>query len=69
MGYNGYTEKKKQSNARYLNKLESFIVRISPEGKKELELAAAAAGKSRNAFILEAIKEKIEKQNASKDAQ
>ncbi len=62
MGYNGYTEKKKITNKRYLDKLESFIVRISPEGKKELERAAAGSGKSRNAFILEAISEKIERE-------
>ncbi len=62
MGYNGYTEKKKITNKRYLDKLESFIVRISPDGKKELERAAAEEGKSRNAFILEAISEKIERE-------
>ena len=62
MGYNGYTEKKKITNKRYLDKLESFIVRISPDGKKELERAAAEEGKSRNAFILEAITEKIERE-------
>lgn len=62
MGYNGYTQKKKITNKRYLDKLESFIVRISPEGKKELERAASTSGKSRNAFILEAISEKIERE-------
>ena len=62
MGYNGYTEKKKITNKRYLDKLESFIVRISPDGKKNLERAAAESGKSRNAFILEAITEKIERE-------
>lgn len=61
MGYNGYTEKKKITNKRYLDKLESFIVRISPEGKRELEEAARIAGLSRNAYILEAITEKIER--------
>lgn len=62
MGYNGYTEKKKITNKRYLDKLESFIVRISPEGKKELERAAAESCKSRNTFILEAIAEKMERE-------
>ena len=62
MGYNGYTEKKKITNKRYLDKLESFLVRISPEGKKELEQAAAHAEKSRNAYVLEAIREKMERE-------
>ncbi|MDO4291721.1 MAG: hypothetical protein Q4C65_00670 [Eubacteriales bacterium] len=59
MGYNGYTEKKKVTNKRYLDKLASFIVRVEPGEKEEIEKAAAQAEMSRNAYVLAAVREKI----------
>lgn len=63
MGYNGYTEKKKETNKRYLE--NNNIVRMSlvlPEEEKiKITEAAKRSGQSINRFILDAVKEKIEK--------
>ena len=63
MGYNGYTEKKKETNKRYLE--NNNIVRMSlvlPEEEKiKITEAAKRSGQSINRFIMDAVKEKIEK--------
>ena len=51
MGYNGYTEKKKASNERYLAKFKEIRIRTTPEEKKIIEEKARAAGKSVNQFL------------------
>lgn len=51
MGYNGYTEKKKASNERYLAKLAEIKLRVKPEEKKIIEEKAREAGKSVNQYI------------------
>lgn len=51
MGYNGYTEKKKASNKKYMDKLTRCTVWITPEEKKIIEKKARDAGKSVNQFI------------------
>lgn len=51
MGYNGYTEKKKASNERYLAKFAEIKLRITPEEKKIIEENARNAGKSVNQFL------------------
>ncbi len=51
MGYNGYTEKKKASNARYLAKQAEIRIRIKPEEKTIIENNAKRAGKSVNQYI------------------
>ena len=51
MGYNGYTDKKKASNKRYLEKLVQISFRVKPEEKKELEQCAADNGVSVNQYI------------------
>ena len=55
MGYNGYTEKKKASNERYLAKFDEIRLRTTPEEKKAIEKKAKAAGKSVNRYILDII--------------
>jgi len=57
MGYNGYTEKKKASNERYLAKakLKMIPFRVRPEEKQEIERRAREAGKSVNQFIKDAV--------------
>ena len=51
MPYNGYTEARKRCNERYLAKLATVKLRVSPEEKKIIEEKAKAAGKSVNKFI------------------
>lgn len=51
MGYNGYTEKKKASNERYLAKLAEIRIRMTPEEKTRIEQKASAAGKSVNQYL------------------
>ena len=53
MGYNGYTEKKKASNEKYLAKLEKPTIRMTPEEKKVIEQGARAAGKSFTRFMVD----------------
>ena len=55
MGYNGYTEKKKASNERYLAKLQMIPFRVKPEEKREIEQKAREAGKSVNQYIKDAV--------------
>lgn len=51
MGYNGYTEKKKESNKRYLDTRARVVLWLDPEEKQEIERKAQQAGKSVNQFL------------------
>lgn len=54
-----YTEKKKASNARYLAKFKSYTIRVTEEEKEQIDQAAAAAGQSTSAFILDAVRARM----------
>ena len=58
MGYNGYTEKRKASNEKYLAKFEKPTIRMTPEEKKLIEEGATCAGKSFNRFMVDCALEK-----------
>lgn len=60
--YSGFTEAKKKANSKYLkNTVETIAFRV-PKGEKEkLKDVAERAGLSLNAFIGEAVKEKIDR--------
>lgn len=51
MGYNGYTEKKKASNEKYLKKFINITFRTTPEEKQIIEEKAKTAGKSINQYL------------------
>jgi uncharacterized protein (DUF1778 family) len=53
MAYNGYTEKKKASNKRYLDKLIKPTIRMTPEEKEIIENGAIKANKSFNRFMID----------------
>lgn len=55
MGYNGYTDKKKESNRRYLAKQAEIRIRLAPEEKKAIEAMARQAEKSVNSYIKDVI--------------
>ena len=58
MAYNGYTEARKKSNKRYLEKLAKPTVRMTPEEKQIIEQAAQRSGKSFNRFMIDCALEK-----------
>ena len=51
MPYEGYTEKRKASNKRYMDKLTRITLWLKPEEKKIIEDQAAAAGKKTSEYI------------------
>ena len=60
MGYNGYTEKRKACNERYLAKLVKPTIRMTEEEKKIIEKAAISAGKSFNRYMIDCALEKAQ---------
>lgn len=60
MGYNGYTEKRKASNERYLAKFVKPTIRMTEEEKKIIEKAAISAGKSFNRYMIDCALEKAQ---------
>jgi len=62
----GY-EQRKEANKRYLAKLAEIRIRMADDGRKEtIKAAADAAGQSVNAYILQAIEERIQRDQANK---
>lgn len=51
MAYNGYTEKRKETNNRYLAKFDKITFRVTPEEHREIERRAEAEGKSVNQYL------------------
>lgn len=61
MGYNGYTEKRKESNERYLKKFEKPTIRMTKEEKELINQASQKVDKSFNRFVLDCALEEAEK--------
>lgn len=57
-----YTEAQKRASRKYEAKQAQLNYRVPPEQKERYEKAAAASNKSLRSFILEAIEEKIERE-------
>ena len=55
------TEAKKAAIKKYLDGFSQFVVRMRPDDLERLDRAAEAAGKSRAAFVQDAIDEAISK--------
>lgn len=58
------TDAKRAGNARHLEKLERVVFRLHKDGtdgltKDQIEAAAQASGQSVNAWIIDAIKDKL----------
>ena len=51
MGYNGYTEKKKESNKKYMDKLARISIWLTPTEKEFIEIKAQSVGKSLNQYM------------------
>lgn len=51
MGYNGYTEKKKESNKKYMDKLARISLWVTPEEKDLIESRAKEENKSINQYM------------------
>lgn len=53
-----------EGNALYLAKLKTFTLRVLPEEFEAIKAAAEAAGQSTNAYIVQAVRERMERENA-----
>ena len=59
------SDKKKESNARYTEKCDYINIRpLKPEGEK-IRSAAVAAGQSLQGYILQAVRERMERDGES----
>lgn len=59
------TDAKRAGNARYLAKLKTITVRMQPETAGTIQQAAAQAGESVNAYILEAVRRRMEQEGCT----
>ena len=55
------SENKKASNARYMGKLDNIMVRPTKDEGAEIRAAAVAAGQSLQGYILQAVRERMER--------
>ena len=63
--YTGYTEARKAANARYEANTVERVSLVLPKGKKEtIQNAAASQGQSVNAYINQAIDERMNRDSA-----
>ena len=63
------SEAQKQATKNYLSKLKTWTIRIKPDEAERIEQAAAAAGQSKNEYVLEAVRRRMEQEQADKEAQ
>lgn len=55
-------EASKGAISRYLARQDSVVIRMAADGRKEtIQAAAAAAGQSVNAYILQAVEERMQR--------
>ncbi len=63
--YTGYTEARKKANEKYLKEsVEDIRIRVPKGDKVKIQEYAASMGESTNAFVVRAIKETMEHDNA-----
>lgn len=60
----GISEKKAASNARHIAKLDQIMIRPTKEKGAEIRAAAAKAGQSVQAYVLQAVQDRMEKEKA-----
>jgi len=58
------SDKKRITNNRYLAKLKAITLRTKPEEAEQMKNAAAAAGQSLQGYILQACRERMERESA-----
>lgn len=63
------SEAQKQATKNYLSKLKTWTIRIKPDEAERIEQAAAAAGQSKNEYVLEAVRRRMEQERADKETQ
>ena len=66
LGYNGYTEKRKASNEKYLANFVKPTIRMTEEEKRTISRGAREAGKSFNRFMVDCALE-IAERNGSEE--
>ena len=60
-------EQRKTANERYLAKFEKILLRLAPEEKENIKAHADSLNESVNGFVLRAIRETIQRDNAPQD--
>ena len=63
--YRGFTEAQARAHKKYIAQFVETKVRMTPERRDAIKAYAEARGESLNAFINRAIREAIERDNAS----
>lgn len=56
------TDAKRRGNARYLATKKTVTIRMNPETHTEMQSVAAAAGQSLQGYILQAVRERMERE-------
>lgn len=64
-----YTQGQRQSKANYLKTVKTWTIRIQPEEAQIIEQAAQRAGQSRNEYVLQSIRERMNREQQSQQAQ
>ena len=62
--YTGFTDARRRANDKYQEKLDSFSIRTTKEHGQIIRDAARRAEKSLNQYVLDAINERLEKDNS-----
>lgn len=60
-----YTQGQRQSKANYLKTVKTWTIRIQPEEAQIIEQAAQRAGQSRNEYVLQSIRERMNREQQS----
>lgn len=60
-----YTEAQARAQKRYMSAFEQIVLRTTKEKKALIQDAAAAAGESMNEYALNAIEQRIQRENDS----
>lgn len=65
--YNGYTNARKEANKRYMEQFVELKIRTTPGHRDAVKAHAASMGESTTAFVIRAINETMEWDDAQKD--
>lgn len=67
MPYDGYTAVRAAANKRYLDKQAWIKIRTDDRHKGAIQASAEAAGQSVNAYVIQAIQERMEREKGGQD--
>lgn len=59
------TNSQRKARQNYLAKLKAYTIRVQPEQAELLEQSAQTAGQSVNSYVVQAVRERMEREQAS----